>query len=130
MCVLHAGITMDEAQIASISQRAEDLDIPVRSFRHTTSDTVLLLYPLNEAELYFCPVLQICVHACPLLWGCYNCHKGKTHSTSTGLRPSPCMTKCCHGVNASECVTHSVREELSRHLHKQFSSIGVYASCL
>ena len=61
---------MDEAQIASISQRAEDLDITVRSFRHTTSDTMLLLYPLNEAELYSCSALQACVHACPLLRGC------------------------------------------------------------
>ena len=28
---MHAGVTMDDAQIASIGQRADDLDIAVRS---------------------------------------------------------------------------------------------------
>ena len=32
--IMHAGATMDEAQITSIGQRADDLDIAVRLFPH------------------------------------------------------------------------------------------------
>ena len=107
---------MDEAQIASISQRAEDLDIPVHFSRHTISDTMLLLNPLKEAELRSCPALQVCVHACPLLSGCFAWHVAKC------IQPQQALSLHDKMSPWYECfwsVTHSMRQDLLRRLHKK-----------